>query len=652
MEEVNRTDSYQMYKMRGVIDFPYFTPSPGGGGGVDAGVVNQIKGEIAGLDQAVVGLQTKTDGLQTAINLFTTDEALRDKVRTMETTVAKNTQEIADLDGAVTNTLGTVGTTVSAHTSRLAALEAANTQNVKDISDLDSTVTTLKSIASTNIVTHRDYLHQLLTLDRDVPLAGTPGAQATSANLYLPINSYQENEAKFKNTGRFRGYEGRNTLMLLFHLVSLPRVFSEQKLRIQDYLNVQFQVLDLANQRVHAQVPVLLNDYVNSESLTLVPMHFVLKKDANLVVVFRFTTTGIPFPPEGGLKISKTRTALLHFVPLFANLGGKVNLKSHPDVEDLLSAPPFEDFAELAVRMIHHTEPVPPFYVHHRLYVRNVSLSMKDLSQTPAGTGVRVAITGGVAFYCPGANTTWSNVGVSKTTNQLIYNVSSVASVGGDNTQLHRRFHIFGFVMPEYVYFGLEGYPIWLDVNGFNMRPGTVAMSVQVYGFIHPVRASYGLISDEIPTINEIRARPPRADDLAGFPRLEFLAGTKAHACNQLSALTVQFPSVHDSVHFSGGGALVDANGVVNWQTISDQYPASPRYNLGVAPPNTAYSSIGIFFCPKDFSGTPLNYLMSDVTIFGFGNDGSEGILGEGVFRSSVTPNGYPPENDDVWFPV
>ena len=623
-----------MFRRRGVIGLPdYPQPWPGGGGGTDASTISTMKGEIAGLDQAVVGLQTKTDALQTAVNLFTTDEALRSKVSTMETSVAA-------MEGAV-----------STHTSRLLTLEAANTQNVKNIADLGSTVNNLKSIASTNIVTHRDYLHQLLTLDRDVTLAGPPGTLVSTVNLYLPINSYQENNDRYKSTGRFKGYKGRNTALLLFHLISLPLVFDQNKLRIQDYLEVQFQILDLSYQRVHAQCRVLLNDFVNSESLTFVPMHFVLKKDSNLVVLFRFSKTGLALPPEGGLKISKTRTAVLHYVPLFANLGGKVNLQSHPNVEDLLSSPPFEDFSELAVRMIHHTEPVPPFYVHHRLYVRSVSLSMKDMSQGP-GTGVTFAITGGSAYYYAGKNTTWSNVGVSKTTNQLIYNISSVNTVGGDNTQLHHRFHIFGFVMPEYVYFGLEGYPLWLDINGFNMRPGTVAMSVQVYGFFNRNRTSYGIISDSLPTITEIQAKPPSADDVAGFPRLNFFAGLKAHDCNQLSALSVQFPSVHDSDHFSGGGPLVDVNGAVNWQTISDQYPGSPRYNLGVAPANTAYESIGIFICPKDFSGTPLNYLVSDMTIFGFGNDGSEGILGEGVFRSSVTPNGFPPENDDVWFPT
>ena len=615
-------------------DFPTGLPS------VDAAEITTLKGNVAGLENAITGLQTKTDGLQTAINLFTTDEALRAKVNSMETTVATMGASVRTVQG-----------TVNTHVSQLGTLEAANTKNVKDIADLDAQVTTLRSIASTNIVTHRDYLHQLLTLDRDVPLAGTPGALATSATLYLPINSYQENDEKFKATGRFKGYEGRNTICMLFHLVSLPLVFDQNKLKIQDYLNVQFQVLDLSHRRVHVQSRVLLNDFVNSESLTFVPMHFTLNKDSDLVVLFTFATpAGTPFPPEGGLKISKTRTALLHFVPLFANLGGKVNLQSHPDVEDLLSAPPFEDFAELTVRMIHHTEPVPPYYVHHRLFIRNVSISLRDMNQA-VGTGVTFGITGGAAYYYAGANTTWSNVGVSKATNQLIYNIGSTNTVGMKSHEVHKMFHIFGFVMPEYVYFGMEGYPIWLDINGFNMRPGTVSMSVQIYGFYNRTKHSYGVISDSLPTINQITASSPSADDLAGFPKLTFLHDITPHACNQLSAMSVVFPSVHDSVHFSGGGALVNSDGSVNWQTISDQYPASPRYNLGVAPPNTAYSAIGVFFCPKDFSGTPLNYLMSDVTIFGFGNDGSEGIIGEGVFRSSVTPNGFPPENDDVWFP-
>ena len=642
MEEVNRADSYQMYKMRGVIDFPYFTPSPGGGGGVDASVVNQIKGEIAGLDQAVVGLQTKTDGLQTAINLFTTDEALRDKVLTMETSVASLQQETASLK-ATTGALNT-------STNHLLASTSAVTQKIWN---LDSAVTLLKGISSTNIITHRDYIHQLLTLDRDVPLTGT--GLATSAFLYLPINSYQENNNKFKATGRFKGYEGRNTICMLFHLISLPLVFDQAKLKIQDYLKVQFQVVDLETRRVHVQSRVLLNGFVNSESLTFVPMHFVLNKDGDLVVLFSFATpAGTPFPPEGGLKISKTRTALLHFVPLFAYLGGKVNKQSHPDVEDLLSAPPFEDFAELSVRCIHHTEPVPPFWVHHRLFVRNVSISLQDFNQGGApGTGVTFSITGGAGYYYAGANTAFSNVGVSKTTNQLIYNISSINTMGIKSNELEKMFHVFGFIMPEYVYFGLQGYPIWLDINGFNMRPGTVSMSVQVYGFYDRSNHTYGTISDSLPTVHQITVSTPSADDLAGFPKLNFLHGATptAHDATQLSAFTVVFPSVHDSDHFSGGGALVNPDGSVNWQTISDQYPASPRYNLGVAPPNNAYTSIGFFFCPKDFSGTPLNYLMSNVTTFGFGNDGSEGIMGEGVFRSSVTPNGYPPENDDVWFP-
>ena len=623
-----------MFRRRGVVGLPdYPQPWPGGGGGTDASTISTMKGEIAGLDQAVVGLQTKTDALQTAVNLFTTDEALRSKVTTLE-------QETAALK-ATTGALNT-------STTHLLASTSAVTQKIWN---LDAAVTLLKGISTTNIITHRDYLHQLLTLDRDVPLTGT--GLATSAFLYLPINSYQENNNKFKATGRFKGYEGRNTICMLFHLISLPLVFDQAKLKIQDYLKVQFQVVDLETRRVHVQSRVLLNGFVNSESLSFVPMHFVLNKEGDLVVLFSFATpAGTPFPPEGGLKISKVRTALLHFVPLFAYLGGKVNMKSHPDVEDLLSAPPFEDFAELSVRCIHHTEPVPPFWVHHRLFVRNVSFSLRDFTQG-AGTGVTFSITGGSGYYYTGANTAFSNVGVSKTTNQLIYNISSINTVGIKSNELHKMYHIFGFIMPEYVYFGLAGYPIWLDINGFNMRPGTVTVSVQVYGFYDRSNHTYGTISDSLPTINQITASAPSADDLAGFPKLTFLHGVTptAHDCSQLSAFSVVFPSVHDSDHFRGGGPLVNPNGSVNWTTISDQYPASPRYNLGVAPPNNAYTSIGIFFCPKDFSGTPLNYLMSDLTIFGFGNDGSEGILGEGVFRSAVTPNGYPPENDDVWFP-
>lgn len=623
-------------------DYPQPLPG-GGGGGPEASTINEIhtmKGEIAGLDQAVVGLQTKTDSLQTAVNLFTTDEALRNRVRELEPKVTSLEHESTTLK-ATTDALNT-------STSHLLASSTSISQKIWA---LDKSVTLLKGVATTNVITHRDYLHQLLTLDRDVPLTGT--GLATSAFLYLPINSYQENDNKFKATGRFKGYEGRNTICMLFHLVSLPLVFDQAKLKVQDYLNVQFQVMDLATRRVHVQSRVLLNDYVNSESLTFIPMHFVLRQDSDLVVLFSFNTpAGNPFPPEGGLKISKIRTALLHFVPLFAYLGGKVTMKSHPDVEDLLSAPPFEDFAEMAIRCIHHTEPVPPFWVHHRLFVRNISFSLMNMNKV-AGTGVTFGVTGGAAYYYAGSNTTISNVGVSKTTNQLIYNISSTNTLGMKQNELHKKFHIFGFVMPEYVYFGLEGYPVWLDINGFNMRPGTVTMSVQVYGFFDRTNHTYGTISDSLPTINMIEAATPTADDLAGFPKLTFFHGATptAHDCNQLSAFSVVFPSVHDNDHFRGGGPLVNPDGSVNWTTISDQYPASPRYNLGDAPANTAYTSIGVFFCPKDFSGTPLNYLLSDVTIFGFGNDGSEGILGEGIFRSAVTPNGYPPENDDVWFP-
>ena len=596
-----------------------------------------MKGEIAGLDQAVVGLQTKTDALQTAVNLFSTDD-LRSEVRALEPKVSALERDTVTLK-ATTGALNT-------STSHLLSSSTAVTQK---ISELDKSVTALKGISVSNIVTHRDYVHQLLTLDRDVPLTGT--GLATSAYLYLPINSYQENNAKFKATGRFQGYEGRNTICMLFHLISLPLVFDQAKLKVQDYLQVQFQVVDLATRRVFVQSRVLLNDYVNSESLTWVPMHFVLKEDGDLVVLFSFATpAGTPFPPEGGLKISKIRTALLHFVPLFAYLGGKAHQKSHPDVEDLLSAAPFEDFAEMAVRCIHHLDPVPPFWVHHRLFVRNVSISLRDMNQV-AGTGITFAVTGGAAYYYAGANTVWSNVGVSKPTNQLIYNISTTSTLGMKSGELHKKYHIFGFIMPEYVYFGLEGYPLWLDFNGFNLRPGTESMSVQIYGFYDRSNHTYGTISDSLPTIDEIKATPPTADDLAGFPKLSFFNGLKPHDCSQISAYSVVFPSVHDSDHFKGGGPLTNPDGSVNWTTICDQYPASPRYNLGVAPANNAYTSIGVFLCPKDFSGTLLNYLLSDITIFGFGNDGSEGILGEGVFRSAVTPNGFPPENDDVWFP-
>ena len=604
----------------------------------------------------MVGLQTKTDALKKAMDLFTTDEALRRRVANMETDVAVMKTSVSDMKVTVEE-LQTTDVDID---NELAAANQDITTLNQDVAGLNASIDKLKNISSTNIVTHRDYLHQLLTLDRNVDLSGPSGKDARSANLYLPINSYEESEPVFQEIGRFRGWEGRNTLLMLFHLVSVPRLFALQSLNVEDFLNVSFTVSEVEQStgrqlRQHAICDVLLNDYVNSESLTFIPMHFVLRNNVDLVLLFRLRTpVKVPFPPEGALKISKERTAILHYVPLFAYLGGKAILKPFPSVADLRTAPPFEDFANLSVRMMHHTRPVPPFYVHHRVFVKDIRISLREMHRGP-GVGISNNVAGGITYFNSGRNTHMAEVGTSTTTKETIWNLGTVGTVG--NTLLGSRYHIHGVVMPEYIYFGVQGYPLWLEINGFNMRPGVAPMCVQVIGF---ASKTFGTISDLQPTIVSIEAKPPdnthretTAPD--AFPQLIFRDHTGTEIDTVLmSWFTVNFPSVHDSDHFSGGGPLVTPEGVVNWETICRQFPASPRYNMGIASinPQNKYNAVGIFFCPKEYSGSPYNYVMSDSVIYGLGNDGTEGIMGEGVFRSAIRPNGYPPLNKNVWFPT
>ena len=642
-QEYNESVNYSIYERRGVINFPDLTGGRGGReGGVDPDIITTIKGEIAGLDKAVVGLQTKTDGILATVNQMGTDEGLRNNVSALQADVAvlqlKDRTTLDDITEVKSQLLSTS----------------------KSVTDLQADVNKLTRTTAKNVFVHSDYFSQLLTLDRDVGLSGAQNADVNKATVYLPFNSYQEPDAKYQSYGRFPGHEGRNTMILLFHLLSVPLLFDAQKLAVQKYLNVRFQVMEIRKNgsvRFHNKSRVLLNDFVNSESLTVIPLHFLLDTECDLCVLFGFQLDpGLPFPPAGGLKISKVRTALLHFIPMFANRSGKVMLKQFPDIDDLLSNSPFENFADLAVRMIHHTQPTPPFYVHHRLFVRNMTINITDFGGSTKGPlGSRLA-RGGKQYYQTGSNTATKNVGQSVVQPQTIYSMT-LKTTGSLNNNLETRFQIFGFVMPEYVYFGLQGNPLWLDINVFNLHRSNFEMCLEVIGFFHRDRFTYGVIGDSVPEISRITAKPPDQDHRSTtypqvYPQLDFYdTKNQQLGCNILAGFTLRFPSVHDTVHFTGGGPLLTPEGMINWETICSQYPDTPRYNIGNPPLNGAYESIGIFVCPKDFTGTPYYIVISDNTIFGFGTDGTAGIMGEGVFRSATSPFGYPPDNEDVWFP-
>lgn len=637
--ELNDEANFKLARKRGAIQFPDF---PTGLPSVDSGELTKLKENVAGLEAAITGLQTKTDGILTTVNQMTTDEGLQNNVRGLQNDVAvlklKDQSTLDEINQVKSDLLGTS----------------------KSISDLQADVNKLERTTAKNTFTHKDYFHQLLTLDRDVDLSGAQSGEVNKASVFLPFNSYQEPKQKFQSYGRFSGHEGRNTIILLFHLISIPILFEQAKLAIQKYLNVRFQIAEIdknGSLRFHNKSQVLLNDYVNSESLTVVPFHFLLDEECDLVVNFGFQLEPtLPFPPTGALKISKERTALLHFIPLFSNRSGKVTLKEFPDVDDIISNAPFERFADLAVRMIHHTEPTPPFYVHHRLFVRNMTLRITDFGGVSKPPMQSKAARGGTQYYHTGSNTATRNVGESVTTQETIYNIS-LRTTGSVNNNLETRYQIIGFVMPEYVYFGLQGNPLWLDINVFNLHRGNFEMCVEVIGFYHRDHFTYGTIGDSVPDIGTITAKPPDQDSRSTtypgvYPQLEFY-DTKNNKlnCNILTGYTLRFPSVHDSIHFSGGGPILTPSGLVNWETICNQYPETPRYNLGNPPVNRAYESIGIFLCPKDFTGTPYYIAIADNIIFGFGNNGTDGIIGEGVFRSALNPNGYPPDSEDVWFP-
>ena len=627
-------------RREGRVEFPsYLFDRPTG---VTEGEIRRIRDNIAGLERDVTGLESKTDGIQTAVNLHLHDEGLPTDVRNLQNDVAVlklKDQTTLDEVNAVKSDLLTTG---------------------KSISDLQADVNKLSRITQKNAFVHGDYFHQLLTMDRDVGLSGSQNDQVNTASVFLPFNSYQEPVEKFQSYGRFKGYEGRNTMILLFHVISLPILFEQANLPVQKYLNVRFQVVEITStgqQRFHNKSQVLLNDYVNSESLTVVPLHFLLSEECDLVVTFGFQLDpGLPFPPAGALKIARERTALLHFIPVFANKSGRVMLKQFPDVDDLVQNAPFERFADVAIRMIHHTTPTPPFYVHHRLFVRNMTISITDFGGGTKPPMASKAARGGTQYFQSGSNTATKQVGTSLTTQETIYNMSLKTT--GPVTELESRYQIMGFVVPEYVYFGMQGNPLWLDVNLFNLHRGTIDYCVQVIGFFHRDGFTSGTIGDTMPGISSIKAKPPTQDYRSVtfpevFPELDFYDNKNNRLeRNILSAYKIRFPSVHDSVHFTGGGPLLTPGGLINWEVICNQFPESPRYNLGNPPINRAYESIGFFFCPKDFSGTPDYVVLSDNIKFGFGKDGTEGILGEGVFRSVRNPFGYPPDTEDVWYPA